>query len=57
MQAKHTKNNMKKYIAPACEMMNLATAEMLAVSFVVDSDKTTSTQLSNSFDNDVDWED
>ena len=57
MQDKHTKNNMKKYIAPACEMMNLATAEMLAVSFVVDSSKNTDTQLSNSFDNDVDWED
>ena len=48
---------MKKYIAPACEMMNLATSEMLALSFKVDPDTTTDTQLSNSFDNDTDWED
>lgn len=46
---------MKKYIAPACEMMDLAAAEMLATSFVVDPTKETNTQLSNRFDNDTDW--
>lgn len=46
---------MKKYIAPACEMMNLATSEMLATSFKVDNTDT-DTQLSNSFGNDADWD-
>lgn len=30
---------------------------MLASSFVIDPDKSTDTQLSNSFDDDTDWED
>lgn len=30
---------------------------MLATSFVIDPSKETNTQLSNSFDNDADWED
>lgn len=47
---------MKKYIAPTCEMMNLAAAEMLALSFVVNPGKETDTQLSNSFDHDADWD-
>lgn len=49
---------MKEYIAPSCEMMSLAAAEMLALSFVVDPTTNVSTQLSNRFDDfDEDWED
>lgn len=48
---------MKKYIAPTCEVMDLATSEMLALSFKVDPDTNTDTQLSNQFDCDTDWED
>lgn len=49
---------MKKYIAPACEMVNLAAAEMLALSFPVDPTKTTTEQMSNrSEELDGDWED
>lgn len=47
---------MRKYIAPACEIMDLAAAEMLATSFVVDPSKNTGTQLSNNLDNDADWD-
>ena len=57
MQDKHSTHNMKKYIAPACEMMNLAAAEMLALSFVVNPGKETDTQLSNRFEDfDNDWD-
>lgn len=49
---------MKKYIAPTCELMNLASEQMLAVSFNLNTDKTTTSQLSNSLENlDSDWED
>lgn len=49
---------MKKYIAPACEKMNLAPCEMLALSFKVDPDTNTDTQLSNGLeDHESDWED
>ena len=47
---------MKKYIAPACEIVNLATTEMLALSFEVDPEKEVTDQLSNRYDNDVDWD-
>ena len=47
---------MKKYIAPACEIVNLATTEVLALSFPVDPDTEVDNMLSNRF-NDEDWED
>lgn len=47
---------MKKYIAPACEMVNLATTEVLALSFPVDPDTEVTDQLSNRYDNDMDWD-
>lgn len=49
---------MKKYIAPACEMMDLAANEMLALSFEVDPDTKVDDMASNRFqDFEGDWED
>lgn len=47
---------MKKYIAPACEIVNLATVEMLAQSFPVDPDTNVDDMLSNRYENDMDWD-
>lgn len=55
---------MKKYIAPACEMMNLATEGHIlnpspTPSIVIDPDPEHGVdgQLSNRYDYDADWED
>ena len=50
---------MKKYIAPACETMRLATEETLLVtSFKIDPNTEVSTQLSNRIDDfDDEWDD
>lgn len=53
---------MKKYIAPACEIVNLATTSCLLLgspetgAIVVDPSKEVTEQLSNRYDNDMDWD-
>lgn len=50
---------MKKYIAPACEMMSLAATEMLALSIIINIGKETNTQLSSRLEiieYDSEWE-
>lgn len=49
----------KKYIAPSCEIMSLATEDntLLVTSFKVDPDTQVDTQLSNRFDEfDNEWD-